>query len=321
MRVLILLALIGCGSDQGFHRPDPPNYPPGLAPPIESISQTDHVVQVQIPQVDILWIIDNSCSMVEEQTSLTENFPIFMDYFLGSGLDYHIGVTSTDIDNTYNGSKGKLVVIGQEKHIDVSTLSPVELFTQMATLGTSGSGAEKGMGATYQALEIQRDQINAGFYRDEAAIHTIVISDEPDSTPASVITQAEFIDWYDNLKDDVDERSFSSIIDSDGGTYRNITNQIGGIIWDITTDDWATVLDQLRIQAAGLKKEYFLSNLPIVDTIEVSVDDITGAHLDFLNSEWSYAPERNSITFLTYIPNPLAVVNIEYDLLSAESFE
>ena len=52
-----------------------------------------------IKYLDILWVIDNSCSMTEEQQALSQNFASFVQYFVGSGLDYHIGVVSTDWDN------------------------------------------------------------------------------------------------------------------------------------------------------------------------------------------------------------------------------
>ena len=62
----------------------PPAGVPNDRPlPIET--NTDKLVQVQVPEVDILWVVDNSCSMSEEQSALQANFPIFMDFFLGSG--------------------------------------------------------------------------------------------------------------------------------------------------------------------------------------------------------------------------------------------
>ena len=81
--------------------------PPGGAVnvrPVETPTQTDRLVQVLPPEVDVLWIIDNSSSMSDEQAALTTNFPAFMDFFLGSGLLYHIGVVSTD----YATDQGRL---------------------------------------------------------------------------------------------------------------------------------------------------------------------------------------------------------------------
>src|SRR5688572_7857228 len=69
--------------------------------------------------VDILFVIDNSGSMAEEQTSLATNFPRFIDVLktIQGGLpDVHIGVVSTNVGiSPYqttgcvgNGDDGKL---------------------------------------------------------------------------------------------------------------------------------------------------------------------------------------------------------------------
>jgi hypothetical protein len=295
-------------------------------------------MQVQTPKVDILWTIDNSCSMGPEQNDLAENFPRFMDFFLGSGLDYHVGVTSTDLDRNYPGAQGSLRVVDGLKFIDADTPSPIEVYTKMATMGTSGSGTEQGLGGTYKALEEKRDTANAGFYRDEAALHTIIISDEPNLTRANIITDNEFKDWYDSLKPDYDMRTFSSIIDFNvGGSYRSVSQEIGGIIWDITSDNWPILLERLGVQAAGLKREYFLSHVPAPGTIEVSIKDVTGASFPFREAlvdeatgqpidadgdgqpdgDWTYDEFRNSITFLVYIPAPLSTIKIHYTVASS----
>jgi hypothetical protein len=329
--VPVSLALAGC-IESNFLGTEPPNRVSN-PPPIRETTYRDEIVQVLTPKVDILWTIDNSCSMADEQDKLAENFPLFMDYFLGSGLDYHVGVTSTDIDGSYNGSKGKLVNVDGLYVIDEDTPSPIEIFIQMASLGTTGSGSEKGLGGTYLALEDNRDTFNEGFYREEASLHTILISDEPDYTPSTIVTQGEFTDWYDGLKDDADNRSFNCIINPQtGGEYAATAHTIGGLVFD-TDQDWPPLLDQLGVQAAGFKREYFLSHLPVADTIHVSVQDVNGALFEGfveaaldkksgeLVGDWSYDDGRNSITFLEYIPEALATVIIEYTLAAAENEE
>jgi len=66
--------------------------------------------------------------------------------------------------------------------------SPVQMqvFAQMATLGTGGSFDEMGRRAVFRALtEPLQSTDNAGFYRDEASLHVVVISDEDDSSGVS----------------------------------------------------------------------------------------------------------------------------------------
>lgn len=330
-RNLVMLAvLVGCKSDLDFVQELPDVAVPNKVD-IEDTEQTDAIVQVTTPMVDVLWTIDNSCSMSDEQDNLAENFPFFMDYFEGSGLDYHVGVVSTDLDNP--SDRGKLQSGGSGyKYIDIDTASPTTVFQMMATLGTFGSGTEKGLGASFLALEENRETFNAGFYRDEASINTVIISDERDQTQSSLITVPEYVDWYDGLKRETDMRSFSCIVTMSGfdaGTaYMSVTNQIGGIIWDITTDDWSDVLERLGIQASGLKREYFLSQLPVESTIVVNVEDVTGALLEFhpavfddagnyVEGDYTYNPTRNSVSFLTFIPNALSTILITYTVESA----
>ncbi len=303
-----------------------PSFPDSNPPVPEEITQTDTIVQVTTPEVDILWTIDNSCSMYDEQTALTENFPSFMGYFSGSGLDFHVGVVSTDTDDPSHS--GKLRQAAGVKFIEPDTPNPTQVFTAMAAMGTSGSGTERGLGGTFLALETLRDTFNSGYYRDEAAIHTILISDEPDYTQASLITKDEFVDWYDGLKREADERTFSTIASPQiGGTYFSITAQIGGIQWDINDTSWAAVLDRLGVQASGLKREYFLSQQPVDSSIVVEVHDgpnvfkFERAVLDEygvpLEGDWLYDQTRNSITFIEYVPEALAKVVINYTLLAA----
>jgi hypothetical protein len=330
LRAVVPMLALGCNSENDLFEDVPPPPVPNH-PDIENPTQTDVIVQVTTPTVDILWTIDNSCSMADEQQALTDNFPKFMDYFLGSGLDYHIGVVSTDLDDL--DQKGKLQTGGTPyKYIDTDTPNAIGVFTSMASMGISGSGNERGIGTTYNALETYKDSFNAGFQRDEAALHTIVVSDESDNTQASVITEPEFIGWYDNLKKEADERTFSSVVDLQTGTaYIHVTQDIGGILWNIREENYAQVLDLLGVQAAGLKREYFLSQIPVLGTIDVNVEDPTGITYEFseavlevdtesgteeLVGDWTYDPSRNSITFLEYIPVELAKVVIHYTIQS-----
>jgi hypothetical protein len=262
---------------------------------------------------------------------VTDNFPRFMDYFLGSGLDYHIGVITTDIDDP--NQAGRLQYGRGYKYIDDDTPDPINVFMDMGTVGTEGSGQERGIGATYMAIEDLDDTYNLGFYREEAALHTTVLSNEDDFTPASVVTLDEFEDWYDDLKPTRDDRTFNAIVcvgtgseecPDQGTAYVHASEQIGGIIWDITRDDWAALLDQLGAQAAGLKREYFLSQVPVEKSIVVQVQDQGGALMEFDRAigrppvgDWTYSSARNSITFLEYVPPSLATVLISYTVASS----
>ena len=60
--------------------------------------------QVRKNTVDVLMVVDNSCSMFEEQDNLAANFSSFISAFDGVDVDWQIGVTTTDTaDATQSG--------------------------------------------------------------------------------------------------------------------------------------------------------------------------------------------------------------------------
>ena len=59
-------------------------------------TQTDVFQQVRRNTVDILMVVDNSCSMIEEQVKLGGNFQNFIQAFQGVDVDWQIAVTTTD---------------------------------------------------------------------------------------------------------------------------------------------------------------------------------------------------------------------------------
>jgi len=302
------------------------NNPRELVIPVNN----DAIVQVTIPQADILFIVDDSSSMEPEQTQLAESFPKFLDYFLGSGLDYHIGVISTD----YPTDRGKLESGLGELWITDETENPQGVFQDMAEMGGWGDSYESGIGTSYAALELQKEQYNTGYYREDASLHVIVMSDENDWTQQhGVITNEEYISWITTLKPSPDMVSFNSIVnqvgccggnnspfsESAGTRYLEVTTATNGINWDVKSNNWDQVLEQLGMQAAGLSREFFLTQLPVPETISVFVEE-DGVEFQFAEGDdWNYSASRNSVTFTEYIPTPLSRVKIQYEVLSTAS--
>jgi hypothetical protein len=326
--VICAFALAGCASEIAITNQNAVQGEPNPAD-IETPINEDRVVQVTTPLVDVLWAIDNSCSMEDEQESLAYNFPFFMDFFVGSGLDYHVGVISTDMDDP--SQSGYLRQAGEYKFIDEETLDPNEVFRRMATLGIGGSGDERGREAVYNAVELKKESTtNKGFLRKKASLHVVLISDENDHSTSNPIGRGEFAEYLLDLKGDPELVTFSSIVNQEGccgggafsdeepgSDYMWITDQVGGIKWDIRSSDWAEVLEALGVQASGLKREFFLSELPVEGTIRVWVDyeGIVYTFEEFI--DWEYNAARNSVVFYEYVPEALAEVYIEYDVLAA----
>ena len=325
MRTLIgcawlVLAGWGCRSETDV-RARLPSFDNSQARPLDVVMQTDQITQVTIPSVDFLFVVDNSCSMEEEQKALGLNFPAFVSWFIKSGLDYHVGVTSTDMRDPTHG--GRLRVGAKERWIEPATAEPEAAFAQMVQMGTNGDPAERGRAAAFTAIELLAKTENKGFIRSDAGLHLAVVSDEDDLSGNSPVSRQEFVDYLLSVRPSPRMVSFSSIvgpltgcpdIGEPGTEYLSVTNQVGGVFWPICTDDWTQVLDELGFLAAGLSREYFLSRLPVAGTIEVTVLD-GDAVLPFAEGvDWVYVEARNSIEFLDFVPDPLSVVQITYDV-------
>lgn len=52
-------------------------------------------------KIDMLWVVDNSGSMCQEQKVLRDNFALFIEELNKTNLDFHIGLTTTDMNPSY----------------------------------------------------------------------------------------------------------------------------------------------------------------------------------------------------------------------------
>ncbi|MBZ0237725.1 MAG: VWA domain-containing protein [Deltaproteobacteria bacterium] len=161
--------------------------------------------------LDVLFVVDNSASMLAEQQQLAANFPQFVDVLSqieGGFPDIHIGILSSDV-----GAAGQFGVPGCEAAGDDGNLltgPPIntcaqqfglqgafisdiaqpdgararnytgdlaQLFTCMASLGTTGCGFEMHLESMYRALQPGK---NPGFYRSGAHLAVVFVADEDD---------------------------------------------------------------------------------------------------------------------------------------------
>jgi len=102
-------------------------------------TKTDEFKQNPAAAVDVLWVIDNSESMAEEQQGLGESFQTFIATLTGGSVDYHIGVISTDpadLGELHSGAQ-------QVAFIAPDTPDPQGTFLENVKVGTSGSRSER----------------------------------------------------------------------------------------------------------------------------------------------------------------------------------
>jgi hypothetical protein len=161
-------------------------------------------------KMDILFVIDDSGSMGEEQGNLTQNFPQFievLDNYMaanGSELDYRVAVTTTGRDLDYviepepvpgfpivfppvpMSESGDNGVMRQEcgmtkRWIDRDDGNVASTFSCVADVGTGGPSLEMPLYTTQLALgDRMEDGMNTGFLREDALLGVIILTDEDD---------------------------------------------------------------------------------------------------------------------------------------------
>jgi len=291
--------------------------------------QTDTFQQLTEPLVDVLWVIDNSCSMQEEQNGLANNGSLFLNHALSLSTDFQIGVTTTDMDDAAH--QGRLQAKGgAPKIITRTTANAAGEFAKNVKQGTGGSGTEKGLDAAHSALSdplVNDPAANLGFLRDDAKLVVIAVSDEEDQSTPPVDF---YVDFLKNIKGyrNTSLMSFSSIVGYDevagtakdcssangvasaGTRYVEVANRTGGLNRSICGSNWGQVADDLGLDAFGAKTEFFLTREAIASTVQVRVNGSVVTK----TGNWSFDPATNSVIFEpTAVPAQGATVTVDYD--------
>jgi hypothetical protein len=82
------------------------------------------------------------------------------------------------------------------------------------------------------------------------------------------------------------------------------------------------VLDALGLHAAGYQREFFLTRVPVEDTLSVVIrDESGGSEAVDMGDGFTYSRARNSVSFVEGPPTPGSTIEVEYQLLeSAATF-
>lgn len=266
---------------------------------------TETFQQPAQPMTDILFTIDNSCSMGDEQAALAANFSSFISYANTANVDYRIAVTTTD-DFAANG-QGQFTSQGGGPTVLSRSMPNINtLFASRVNVGINGSGYERPLSTTLKALTPPlRDTTNASFLRDDANLAIIIVTDAPDQSP-------EPIDYYLSRMPlvkgprRIHQVSVSvigpftppsatcSIEGLDTGRYEPLVRKTGGVSSTICTQNWATSLQALGQSALGPRSNFFMRNPP--DTAQ-PVDVLVNGQP--VSNAWTYDPNANTIVFAT----------------------
>lgn len=305
--------------------------------------QTDIFEQTSGRTVDVLFVVDNSGSMGEEQRSLQRNFNDFIRGAQQFQNDYQIGIVTTDMmaDAESGRLQGNPRIMTRNANVEAQ-------FSNTVDVGTNGSADELGLEAARRALSdplifdtgaacggdgdcVMPDTCvmgfcgghNRGFLRDDAALEVIFVSDEDDHSQG---TLNFYVDFLKNIKGFRNEALLhaSAIVGarngqaaacmgnggdaSPGRRYVDVANRTNGRVLSICDDNFGPNLRDLGNQAFGLQAEFFLSRPAVRQSVEVRVDG------QLQNDGWFYDEESNSVVFEEgSVPQPMQTIQVDYE--------
>lgn len=298
----------GGGSDDGSTDNGGSTPPPVLEEVADLFAQNANG-----SKMDILWVIDNSGSMGDEQRALGENFSAFIKEFINKDIDFQMAVTTTD---TSRNNAGQAYKESLEKLTSAKLKADKDQFmsdfADHVKVGTRGSGYEKGI----QASEVFTNRFSNSWLRKDAYLTIVYVSDEEDQSQKNVPDHLKQIQkWKDNnglikaysIVDMVPTRR-SGAISRGYERYNEMSELTGGKVASIKSNFHTTLLDMGEV-IANLVEQFPLSKAPHNSAdVKVYVDDIQV-------TEWTYDKDSNSIKFNSdSIPAAGAKIEIKYDV-------
>lgn len=266
--------------------------------------------------VDILFVIDDSCSMADEQAALASNFAAFISAATqGATSDWRIGVTTTDLF----GQQGVLRAGGPTVPTVLTPTTPnvASAFAQNVQVGVTGSGLEQPFAAMNAAItEPNLSTRNAGFIRTDAALAVIIVTDAVEQSQG---TPASYVSTLRALKNNLTELVNVSVVGPftasggtcsvegvDNGRYSAIVSLTNGAQADICTSSWAMDLENVSRSVFGRRRTFSLTGTPR-STADTTVT-VNGMQQ---SSGWRFDATTNSIVFTTP-PDANAAITVGY---------
>ena len=253
--------------------------PPVVTPPTEPVVILNDRSEIftqntaKSGDVDILWVIDDSGSMADEQDALGKNFQSFINQFLEKDIDFRMAITTTDGTSTRNGK-----MVGDSTKLTSAAAKAnkatfISNFTKWVKVGTSGSGAEMGLKTSVSFT----DRYASSFLRENAYLVVVYLSDEEDQSEKKV---SEYLTKLQALKTNkgmvkaysiVTVKNYGNQWETLGNRYMEVSNATAGTISDIKKDFSSTLLD-MGGKILNLMDSFALNESPYQDQVEVFVN-------------------------------------------------
>lgn len=270
-------------------------------------------VDQQQAMTDILFVIDNSSSMHSEQKKISQRFDKFIEQV--RGLDWHIGITTTDPRANEAWSDGRLHAFPNGDYFltpDLGEEKAQNQFAKHVRRRESGWDTEEGIRATYRAIErslkgrTHIDGILREFFRKDAALAVVVVSDENEAKNGTLNKGSNLIKLIRQNWGRKKVFQFNSIIvhtqkclngagASWGYAYEDLSQKTNGVVGDICANNYSKILKDIGKGVADLQKVHKLKCVPQDRTgdgkVEMTISSKDGSPIP------GYTIDGDTITF------------------------
>ena len=261
----------------------------------------DEFVQDGSNQTDILWVVDNSCSMENngDQINLLNNYSAFLDILDVLDIDYQIAAISTD--SPY--------FLGPICGLASPNCNPFADYMIVDEANTTEQGLEMGIQALTSPLTDPGGE-NEGFLRDPAGLRVVYVSDEEDQSPDTV---TNYVSMYQSLEVNPDHVVLSAIVDPAVGIrYDQAAAMTGGLVVDNNNPNWINALSQLAWLSSSWQDTFELSQPALEETIVVELNGVESTQ------GWYYDSVYQAVVFESdYIPETGDTITIRYNEVPA----
>lgn len=275
---------------------------------VTNLTTEDSFTQTEEPPADVLFVVDDSASMAEEQQNLAANFGAFLELLGDTTADFRLGVTTTD------PARGG-VLVGAVLTPD--SPDAVDTFAAQVAVGTSGARDEQGLAMGVRGL---REDVNPDFLREDGFAHVVFVSDEDDHSEGSVESYLTALKaaaigegvTVHAVVGDIPAGCMSGSSAADAGTrYLEVASALEGLHESICADDYAEVLQALGLAVSGWNPVFPLSELAAEATLTVWVEGVKMPRRE--EDGWTYSIGENAIIFTGHaIPRPGMKVRVTY---------
>lgn len=262
-------------------------------PQVEAFNFDDEAAKAK---VDVLFVVDNSESMLDEQTKLSTAFSSFTSS-LGQ-IDWQMAMTTTDVSAGPHGIKGDLVNFkGTSSNIlTKNTPNFAGIFSGTVVRDElqgcdditvpCPSPDERPLEALVMAMQ-KKDSSNSGFFRSGADLAVVILSDEDEgSNGLNAIAPLAVLNTFQNIFGTAKSFSAYGIVIRPGdfpcynsqvanaGKYANIitafTVLTRGVTGSICANDYGPTLASIGNRVREMVKSISLKYVPDPATVKIT---------------------------------------------------